>query len=720
MSDTRAKEANPTAAPASRLVLEDSQAPAGDPHELERELRLFHLRSAGASTGGAGFVPAVLWNETGGGASVHWDPEPLRSACAAQLGAAPEDDIPFGGPDTAALRMFARAAVVRSEERRAAFARRTADLVRKLRELLDVDRAKRESRSADHLSGSIGAAGAGLLDTSALSDRLGRWRGAASLEPQRRTRLETVVDTLTGFAWDGVPHVVVVHDSADSPLPKGLPGVEVVRKDVPVTDALAVFDEQAESFSELFRAIRIATLEAAGRFDAQRHGPWVDHLDPASFSSEERQLVPIVVADDGADGAASRDLPAFTRFLLSDRPVHLLLRARPPRLTPDEEPALELGYLAVAHRKAFVQQSSLGAPEHLLAGILRGFDHMRPALHVVLTDGGDAPQGAFVAALHARVHPHFRYDPQAGTTWAGRMDFSGNPAADEDWPDTVVEFDRGSGTESTFLLPVTGADWALLRGDHADEFLPVPDGASTETLTPLGTYLGLSSEEAMERIPYVWGASRDGRMRRLVVTRRLTIGCRERLDFWHTLQELAGIRSEYVLEAVRRTRAEAEAQAAEEREAMAAAHAEAVEEARRTAVSDAMRALSNRLLDLDVAMPLAAAAPAAAGAPAAEAPAAATPAPAPAAEPGPAVVSDEPWIDTPLCTSCNDCINVNSVLFTYDGNKQAIIGDPQGGTFAQLVMAAEKCPARCIHPGMPLNPEESGLEDLLRRAKPFQ
>jgi ferredoxin len=302
------------------------------------------------------------------------------------------------------------------------------------------------------------------------------------------------------------------------------------------------------------------------------------------------------------------------------------------------------------------------------------------------------------------------------------MDFSGNPAADEDWPDTVVEFDRGNGSESTFLLPVTVADWALLQDAYADEYLPVPPGSSTEALTPLGTYLSLAPEEAMERIPYVWGVTPDGKMRRLVVTRRLTIACRERLDFWHTLQELAGIRSEYVLEAVRRTRAEAEAEAAEERESMAAAHAEELAEARRTAVADAMQTLSNRLLDLDLAMPLAAMSGAAAGAPTAAPPTpSAAPAPAaPAAEPEPAIISDEPWIDTPLCTSCNDCINVNQLLFTYDGNKQAIIGDPKGGTFAQLVMAAEKCPARCIHPGMPLNPEESGLEDLLRRAKPFQ
>ncbi|MHC4990682.1 MAG: ferredoxin, partial [Planctomycetota bacterium] len=84
-----------------------------------------------------------------------------------------------------------------------------------------------------------------------------------------------------------------------------------------------------------------------------------------------------------------------------------------------------------------------------------------------------------------------------------------------------------------------------------------------------------------------------------------------------------------------------------------------------------------------------------------------------------APVAEEPWIDTALCTSCNDCLDINPRLFVYDGNKQAVIGDPRAGTYDELVRAAEKCPARCIHPGTPLNPEEPNLEELIERAKPF-
>jgi ferredoxin len=83
------------------------------------------------------------------------------------------------------------------------------------------------------------------------------------------------------------------------------------------------------------------------------------------------------------------------------------------------------------------------------------------------------------------------------------------------------------------------------------------------------------------------------------------------------------------------------------------------------------------------------------------------------------LVFDEPWIDTPLCTSCNDCLKINPMLFLYNDEKQALLGDLAGATFAQLVEAAELCPARCIHPGRPWNPDEPDLDALIARAAPF-
>jgi pyruvate-ferredoxin/flavodoxin oxidoreductase len=64
-------------------------------------------------------------------------------------------------------------------------------------------------------------------------------------------------------------------------------------------------------------------------------------------------------------------------------------------------------------------------------------------------------------------------------------------------------------------------------------------------------------------------------------------------------------------------------------------------------------------------------------------------------------------------------MQVNRQLFLYNDDKKAYISDPALGTFQDLVRAAEKCPARVIHPGTPLNPEEPDLDKWIERARAF-
>ena len=64
-------------------------------------------------------------------------------------------------------------------------------------------------------------------------------------------------------------------------------------------------------------------------------------------------------------------------------------------------------------------------------------------------------------------------------------------------------------------------------------------------------------------------------------------------------------------------------------------------------------------------------------------------------------------------------MGINKMMFVYNGDKQAIIKDVNAGPYADLVAAAEICPAKCIHPGKPLDPNEPGLDDLIARAAPF-
>ena len=98
----------------------------------------------------------------------------------------------------------------------------------------------------------------------------------------------------------------------------------------------------------------------------------------------------------------------------------------------------------------------------------------------------------------------------------------------------------------------------------------------------------------------------------------------------------------------------------------------------------------------------------------------APPAPAVPEEPVQERSADEPYIETPRCSTCNECTQINNRMFAYDENQQARIVDATAGTFRQLVEAAESCQVAIIHPGKPKNPDEPGLEELLKRAEAFR
>jgi ferredoxin len=233
-------------------------------------------------------------------------------------------------------------------------------------------------------------------------------------------------------------------------------------------------------------------------------------------------------------------------------------------------------------------------------------------------------------------------------------------------------------------------------------------------------------DQAHSLLPFVWAVDGNALLHRVLISRELILACRDRLNFWHSLQELAGVKNRYVELAIERTQNDERARFADEKAAMQAAHLAEIEAVRERAASEAMQRLTDTLLGLDLAggaLPMVAGArPARAETPAAAPESAETEPEVVEAAPEPeddGLAFDEPWIDTPLCTSCNDCLRINPQLFLYNEDKQAYLGDKAVGTFAQLVEGAELCPAKCIHPGKPWDPSEPNLDELIERAAPF-
>jgi ferredoxin len=194
------------------------------------------------------------------------------------------------------------------------------------------------------------------------------------------------------------------------------------------------------------------------------------------------------------------------------------------------------------------------------------------------------------------------------------------------------------------------------------------------------------------------------------------------LDFWHFLQENAGIHSYHVEAATRELQESLEAKYAEEIQQLRDQHQKELEALQESAADTALEQLASSLLDLDTTVP---AAPPKQEVQKEETPPA-PPEPEPVAEEEQDIEEEvielslgEAYIDTPLCTSCNACLQINDKIFQYNADKQAFVADSKGGPFADIVKAAENCPVRIIHPGAPQDPKEPDLEALIQRAEPY-
>ena len=483
-------------------------------------------------------------------------------------------------------------------------------LAEKIRSLLDMDRMKR-----GELEGGIAAVqgeGSRFVNAKALSGVLRSRKGGTGMTPERRERLESLFRTLDDYLHR-VPGEggILVHDgSLTEAALRALGRWTQVKADDPCAAAVERFDEAAEETAKVLRAVQAARLEVEGLYDPARHDAQLARLDWESFRREELYLIPPVVVLASADVMAGKALASLSRLLRSGRPIQVVVPVWPahsPGMTETDGPAdayrLEPGYLGMSHRQVLVQQTSAARPFHMLEGFVQATAATHAALHVVARgtslDGTAPPVGAWLAmgaAVDGRAHPLFRYNPEAGDTLAERFDFSGNPDPEADWP---AGESAGGGDGETDSPRFTFADFALLEPAFMTQFVEVAGDLPQDDLLPADEYLGLSLEEAAEKIPFVWGMTGAGNRVQLAMTRRMALAARDRLDFWRTLRELAGVRNEYARRAAEQAREEAEAAARAEREDLERRHAEEVEQIRAQAADETLSRLTAALMEVD-------------------------------------------------------------------------------------------------------------------------
>ena len=642
------------------------------------------------------------------------------------------------GPDVP-LHLLLHAIRHRLAPQREALRREVAKRTAALESLLRVEKSKSPAgNEPDSVSSSAGPA-ARHLDSDALSGMLGkRSHGSQDMAPERRSRIESALDELR--AWDDHAILVRFAGRVSNPWFAEQPDVGVVESYDACATASEIFLDDAERFGRLFAAMRIADLEVDDRYDPPVHDSWFASFDWQAFSDQELQLVTRAVALESADYLATDGLPTFSQLLGSRVPVHVVTWVRAydnPAVKPGEGPfdayRFELANFGIGHRQAVVAQTSAARHEDLLSGFQCAIGSNRTSLHLINRGTQTRTRKPILepwfvasAALESRAHPFLLVDPDAGDHAARRFRFDGNPQPDADWPIETLQYRSADGDETTMGLAFTFADYALLMPALHEHFRMVPEGFESDELVTVADYFAAEQENLDRRVPFVWGIDEDGVLVRLVISRALVFACRDRLNYWHSLQELAGIQNYYVEEAIERIIEEQRAALEAEREQLRKEHAEELEAVRSEAAGEAMGQLVDVLMGADLSGMVAgggqlatmpAARPAETETPAEEEPVEAEAEEAEEAEEE--LSFDEPWLDTPACTTCDDCMGINKMMFAYNDDKQAFLKDPTAGTYEDLVRAAEICPAKCIHPGKPQNPNEPNLEELMARAAPF-
>jgi len=416
-----------------------------------------------------------------------------------------------------------------------------------------------------------------------------------------------------------------------------------------------------------------------------------------------------------------------------------------------EEVRKELSLISMAHRGAFVMQSSLATPSHLFKNLLRGLQVRRPSIFILNSPcprewgiaQDSAPEAARLA-LESRAVPNLVFDPDQGTTFSECLDLEGNPAPTDTWASFDLVYIDDEDNEQKMTLPLTIADWALGESRFRDHYRQAND---EDELVPFHEYLEMDQDEREDATAFIYTVDAEKRLGKICVSDELVGLAEERLNFWAQLKELAGID---VSDNMRDTVAEGLTQQLEVKlEALKAEYEEKItllttqypqliarrlaEGLLRGSANDTVAQLLEKAEQWEgpaftapVGMDLAGApaSNAASVAPAAEALAA----PPQAAEADAAAddatddeedMGNEPYIDTIRCTSCDECTGINNKMFAYNEEGLAYIKDPTAGTFKQLVMAAEACAPEIIHPGDPLNPDEKDLDKLIKRAEPF-
>ncbi len=472
--------------------------------------------------------------------------------------------------------------------------------------------------------------------------------------------------------------------------------------------AMGLFEGHMAKMADGFKAVRMAEKELAGDYLPERDGDFFRRFTWSKFSEEEWLLCPPVVSMGGDGAMYDIGFQNLSRAMMSGMPIKILIVdtqvysntggqactsgfiSQVSDMAPfgaatrgKQETRKEISLIGMAHRTSYVMSGTIAHVNHLLESYIDGLNSRRPALFNIYAVcppehgvGDDKSVDQSKLAVESRAYPLFRFDPDAGTTFSECVSLEGNPALDQDWPTYTLKYVAENGSHETMTLSLTFADFAATEARFLKQFKKAPPETWNDNMVMLADFLQLDADERDGKFPYIWAVDQKNRLTRLLVTEELVRSAEERQSFWRQLRDIASVG----------------AGSGDE-----------------TSVAERVRADLLAKIAASLGMT---------GSDLAASPAQKVGAGGTAHEAGSG--DYEPvWVESPECTACDECIAIAPKTFAYNDQKLAIVINPKGGKFADIVKAAEKCTAGCIHPGTPWNMAEAGVDKLMARAAKF-
>lgn len=478
--------------------------------------------------------------------------------------------------------------------------------------------------------------------------------------------------------------------------------------------AMGIFEGHMAKMADGFRTIRKVELELEGKYDAEMHDDFFTYFNWKQFTDEEWLLCPPVVALGGDGAMYDIGFQNLSRLMASGKPIKVIVvdtqvysntggqactsgfigqvsdMAQYGKVWKGKsEPRKEIGLIAMAHRNTYVMQATLANTSQMIEGFIDGLMTKRPALFNLYTtcqpEHGVADDlGAHQAklAVESRAYPIFKYNPDNGVTAKEAFDLAGNPAMDQIWPSYNLKY-LEYGQEQSMQLPMTFADFALTEARFRKHFRKVPRNAWNDNMMMLADFLELDDKEREDKFPYIWAVDRNQKLNRVLVAKPIVDSCEERRDFWLMLRDIAGVEIE-----------KPEEEDLEEKirnEVVGNIAQGLMQLAGGGNGSDILNIAMGKSADNNV----------------------------PTEEQSSNGEYMAPWLETDECTSCDECIKINSKIFEYNADNKAFIKNPKAGPYQDLVKAAEKCTAGVIHPGLPADKLAKDMEKWIRRGEKY-